>query len=40
MVLMVVMITLGYWLAVFPTDLVLPDDVRKPDLDPKIEKEL
>ena len=27
------MITLGYWLAVFPTDMVLPDDVKKPDVD-------
>jgi len=32
-VLMVCVITLGYWLAVFPTDLVLPDNVQKPDVD-------
>lgn len=39
-VLMVWMITLGYWLAVFPADLVLPDDVYKPGLDPTIDVDL
>ena len=38
--LLVWMITIGYWCAVFPTDLVLPDDVKKPNLDPKISADL
>ena len=32
MVLLITMITIGYWTAIFPTDLVLPDDVAKPNL--------
>lgn len=40
MMLMVCMITLGYWFAVLPTDLVLPDDVKKPNLDSSIALDL
>jgi hypothetical protein len=32
-VLLIVMITIGYWLAIFPTSLVLPIKVEKPGLD-------
>jgi hypothetical protein len=38
--LVVWMITIGYWFAVFPTDLVLPDYVVKPNLDPKMSADL
>lgn len=38
--LVVWMITIGYWFAVFPTDLVLPDYVVKPNLNPKIAADL
>lgn len=39
MVLLITMITIGYWTAIFPTDLVLPDDVRKPNLNETIDIE-
>jgi len=39
-VIMVTMITICYWVAIFPTDLVLPDNVKKPGFDRNVDIDL